>query len=57
MTVSDRGHVLALVAEAVEHGARQHTLVQRIGVDMIDPMGRCQEGPQMLFNACSNLTS
>lgn len=33
MTVSDRGHVLALVAEAVEHGARQHTACEMVGVD------------------------
>lgn len=32
MTVSDRRAVLALVAEAVEHGARQHTAWEMVGV-------------------------
>lgn len=32
MTVSDRRAVLALVAEAVEQGARQHTACEMVGV-------------------------
>lgn len=32
MTVSDREHVLALVAEAVEQGLRQHTACEMVGV-------------------------
>lgn len=32
MTVSDRGHVLALVAEAVERGSRQNTACEMVGV-------------------------
>ena len=32
MTVSDREQVLALVAEAVAQGARQHTACEMVGV-------------------------
>ena len=32
MTVEDRGQVLALGAEAVAQGARQHTACERVGV-------------------------
>ena len=32
MTVEDRGQVLALVAEAVTQGARQHTAGEMVGV-------------------------
>ncbi len=32
MTVSDRSEVLALVAEAVERGSRQHAACERVGV-------------------------
>ena len=32
MTVADRGQILALVAEAVERGSRQHTACEIVGM-------------------------